>query len=80
MTRWADGRKRAAQEREHDFDEDQRWALTVACVEPRCEAPAGELCRNVKDGGALGRQPAHRSRVVEGWRNAPPAAERYRDV
>lgn len=52
MTSWAEQRREAALELDHARLE----AETVAC--PECEAPVGERCRNVNDGGPLMKAPA----------------------
>jgi hypothetical protein len=39
-------------------------AEQVPCPEPNCQAPAGETCRRITDGGLLGRLPAHHRRIT----------------
>lgn len=62
MTSWAEGRRLAALERDHE----RQQALTVACPAPPqgCEAAVGEECRNLRTGMPLEHQVAHDRRCI----------------
>jgi hypothetical protein len=68
MTAWAERRRVAALERDHE----RQVALTVACPSPPhgCDAPAGKDCRNLRTGLPLEHQVAHRQRVIRGEQQA----------
>lgn len=82
MTRWAQNRKHAADERDDTLHREYQVALTVPCVQPPhgCEAAAGEDCHNLRTGARMappdryGRrvssQAAHRQRIENGERRA----------
>lgn len=88
MTRWAEEREHAADERDDTLHREHEVALTVPCVQPPhgCEAAAGEDCRNLRTGARMGprdsrgrrvsRQAAHRQRVKNGERLAAEQAAR----
>lgn len=56
-------RQRAA---DATWQHDRVSALLVPCDEPGCQAPVGELCRNLRTGAELEHQAAHRKRIDAG--------------